>query len=63
MVKDAASTTSKGAVIACVCVLVAQSCPILCDPMNCSPPASPVHGILQAKIWEWVIIPFSQGSS
>ena len=52
MVKDTATTTSKGAVIACVCVLVAQSCPTLCDPTNCSPPGSPVHGILQAKILE-----------
>ena len=33
-------------------VLSAQSCPILCDPMNCSPPGSPVHRILQAKILE-----------
>ena len=31
----------------CVCVLVAQSCPTLCDPMDCSPPGSSVHGILQ----------------
>ena len=37
-----------------VCVLVAQSCPILCDPMDCSPPASSVHGIFQARILEWV---------
>ena len=38
---------------------VAQSCPILCDPMNCSPPGSSVHEILQAKILEWVAISFS----
>ena len=37
----------------CVC-LVAQLCPILCDPMGCSPPGSSVHGILQARILEWV---------
>ena len=43
-------------------VLVAQSCPTLCDPMDCSPPGS-VHGILQARILEWVAIPFSRGSS
>ena len=42
---------------------VAQSCPILWDPMDCSPPASSVHGILQARILEWVAIPFSRGSS
>ena len=34
----------------CVCVLVAQSCLTLCDPMDCSPPGSSVHGILQARI-------------
>ena len=42
---------------------VAQSCPTLCDPMDCSPPASSVHGILQARILEWVAISFSRGSS
>ena len=36
-----------GAKHVCVCVLVAQSCPTLCDPMDCSPPGSSVHGILQ----------------
>ena len=41
----------------------AQSCLILCDPMDCSPPVSSVHGILQARILEWVAIPFSTGSS
>ena len=35
---------------------VAQSCLTLCDPMDCSPPASSVHEILQAKILEWVAI-------
>ena len=39
-------------------VKVAQSCPTLCDPMDCT-----VHGILQARILEWVTIPFSKGSS
>ena len=42
---------------------VAQSCLTLCDPMDCSLPGSSVHGILQAKILEWVAIPFSRGSS
>ena len=42
---------------------VAQSCPTLCDPMDCSPPASSVHGILQARILEGVAIFFSRGSS
>ena len=43
--------------------LVAQLCSTLCDPMDCSPPGSSVHGILQTRILEWVAIPFSQGSS
>ena len=42
---------------------VTQSCPTLCNPMDCSPPGSPVHGILQARILEWVAISFSRGSS
>ena len=44
-------------------VLVSQSCLTLCDPMDWSPPGSPVHGILQARTLEWVAIPFSRGSS
>ena len=36
-----------------------QSCPTLCDPIDGSPPGSPVPGILQARILEWVAIPFS----
>ena len=42
---------------------VAQSCPTLCDPVDCSPPGSSVHGILQARVLEWVAISFSRGSS
>ena len=42
---------------------VAQSCPTLCDPMDCSPPGSSVHGIFQAWILEWVAFPFSRESS
>ena len=41
--------------------LVTQSCPILCDPMNCSPPGSSVHELLQARMLEWEAIPFSRG--
>ena len=41
----------------------AQSRLTLCDPMNCSPPGFSVHGILQARILEWVAISFSRGSS
>ena len=45
-------------------VKVTQSCLTLCDPMDCSPPGSSVHGILQARILEWVAaIPFSKKSS
>ena len=46
-------------------VLVAQLCLILCDPMDCSLPGSDssAHGILQARILEWVAIPFSRRSS
>ena len=42
---------------------VAQSCPTLCDPVDYSPPGSSVHGILQARILEWVAISFSRGLS
>ena len=44
-------------------MLLAQSCLTLHDTMDCSPPGSSVHGILQARIVEWVNIPFSRGSS
>ena len=47
-----------------MCVFsVAQLCLTLCNPMDCSPPGSSVHGILQARILEWVAIFFSRGSS
>ena len=42
-------------------VLVTQSCLTLYSPMDCSPPGSSVHGIFQARILEWVAIPFSRG--
>ena len=42
---------------------VTQSCPILCELMMCSPPDSSVHGIIQARILEWVAISFLRGSS
>ena len=53
----------------CVCMyvlglaLVAQSCLILCNPMDYSSPGSPVHGILQERVLEWVAISFSRGST
>ena len=40
-----------------------QSCPTLCNPLDCSPPGSSVHGILQPRTLEWVAISFSRGSS
>ena len=42
---------------------ITQSCPTLCSPMGCSPPGSSVHGILQARILEWVAMPSYRGSS
>ena len=44
-------------------VLVAQSCPTLCDPMECSPPGCSVHGILHVILLEWVIISFAKETS
>ena len=40
-----------------------RSCPTLCNPVDCSPPGSSVHGMLQAGILEWVAMPSSRGSS
>ena len=42
---------------------VAQSCPTLCNPMNCSLPGFSIYGIFQARVLEWVAISFSRGSS
>ena len=42
---------------------VAQSCPTLCNPMDCSLPGSSIHGIFQPSVLEWVAISFSRGSS
>ena len=47
----------------CVLCLVTQSCLTHCDPLDCSPPGSCVHGVLQARILEWVAMPSSRGSS
>ena len=47
----------------CVCDKLLQSCLAVCDPMDCSPPGSSVHGILQARILEWVAMSSSRGSS
>ena len=44
-------------------VLITQSCLTLCDPTNCSPPGFSVHGILEARILQWIAILFSRGSN
>ena len=46
-----------------LCAKSLQLCLTLCDPVDCSPPSSSVHGILQARTLEWVAMPFSRGSS
>ena len=53
----------KSCITSCCYPLIAQSCPSLRDPMDCSPPGSSVHGILQARILGWVAISFFRGSS
>ena len=45
-----------------VCMLSCQSCLTLCNPMDCSPPGSSVHGVFQARILEWVAISYSRES-
>ena len=55
---------NKGVLVkAMCCAKFLQSCPTVCNPMDCSPPGSSVQGILQARILEWVAISFSKGSS
>ena len=58
------STYSKSGIIPCAFMLVlTQSCPTLCGPMDCRSPGASIHGLLQAGILEWVAIPFSSGYS
>ena len=52
-----------GSSVMCTCAKLLQSCLTLCDPMDCSPPRSSVHGILQARILEWVAMLSSGRSS
>ena len=52
-----------GVCISYLLCMRAQSCPTLCNPMDCSPPGSSVHGISQARILEWVVISSSRRSS
>ena len=53
------SKKTKSGTIAAAAAKSVQSCPTLCDPMDSSPPGSPVHGILQARTLEWVAISLS----
>ena len=57
------SSNIDGSNIVSCCCLAAESCPTLCDPMDCSPPDTSVHRISQARILEWVAISLSMGSS
>ena len=50
-------STTQVLIVQQVCVLVAQSCLTLCNHRDCSPPGSSVHGLLQARILEWVAFP------
>ena len=45
-----------------MCAKLLQSCPTLCDSMDCNPPGSSVYGFLQTRILQWVPIPSSRGS-
>ena len=47
----------------CLCAQLLYLYPTLCDPTDCSLPGSSVHGILKARILEWIVMPFSRGSS
>ena len=53
-------TSLRVCVCVCVCVCVTQWCPTLCDPTDCGPPGSSVHGILQERILEWAATSFSR---
>ena len=46
----------------CAMLYYTWSCLILCEPMGCSPPASSVHGTVQTRILEWIVISYSRGS-
>ena len=58
--REDAHISGRRTVYACVCVKLYLT---LCDPMDCSLPGSSVHWIFQARILEWVVLPFSRGSS
>ena len=56
-------SSKHAALTLCVHAKLLQSCLTLRDPMDCSPPGSSVHGVLQARVVEWVAMPSSRGSS
>ena len=59
---DDVNSFPTGFTLFCACKgLVTQLCPTLCNPMDCSPPGFPLHGISQARILEWVAFSFSRG--
>ena len=60
---DFRSSLCPKCLISLFCYLVTKLCLTLCNSLECSPPGSSVHGILQARILEWVAISFSRGSS
>ena len=60
---DAVSAHLLGQWMLCVVCVCARLCSAFCDPVDCSPPGSSVHGILQARPLEWVAISYSRGSS
>ena len=57
--KQTKQNETKATKVAAAAAKLLQSCPTLCDPIDGSPPGSSVPGILQARILEWVAIPFS----
>ena len=57
------SSTVEKLSYACNACSVAQLCPTLCDPVDCSPPGSSVHGILQARVLDWAAMPSSRSAS
>ena len=60
---DSATKQQLSQCLVFVLCLVAQLCPTLCNPMDCSLPDTSVHEVLQARILEWVAMPSSRGSS
>ena len=55
------SSSCKGSIHACLCAQLLQSCLTLCNPVDHSPPGSSIHGILPARVLEWVPMPSSRG--